>query len=103
VALYDLHLSAAQSLKEKLSVSPVGSRIVIEENVNIALSNYRYILEATPSAETIPDELICDHMVVAAPGVPLGISDNGCQLLNRRLVHDKLELGVAAMAISLLL
>ncbi len=102
VALYDIHLSAAQSLKEKLSVHPVGNKIVIEENVNIALSNYTYVLEATPSADTIPDNMISDHIVVATPGVPLGISDNGCQLLKDRLIHDKLELGVAAMAISLL-
>ncbi len=102
VALYDIHLSAAQSLQEKLSVHPVGNKIVIEENVNIALSNYTYVLEATPSADTIPDNMINDHIVVATPGVPLGISQNGCQLLKDRLVHDKLELGVAAMAISLL-
>jgi pyrrolysine biosynthesis protein PylD len=103
VGVYDSHFSSAQLLKEKFSVYPTANKIVIEENINIALSNYEYILEATPSADTIPDKLICDRMVVAAPGVPLGISANGCKLLKDRLVQDKLELGVAAMAISLLL
>lgn len=103
VGLYDIQLSVAQSLEEKLSVYPVGNKIVIEDNIKFALSNYEYILEATPSADTIPDKMICDQMVVAAPGVPLGISANGNRLLKDRLVEDKLELGVAAMAISLLL
>ncbi|MCD4720593.1 MAG: 3-methylornithyl-N6-L-lysine dehydrogenase PylD [Desulfobacula sp.] len=107
VALCDIYLPAARLLKERLCLYPGGNKIVIEEDVNIALSSYRYIIEATPSADTIPDELISDHtqplLLVAAPGVPLGISNNGCKILKDRLIYDKLELGVAAMAIFLLL
>jgi len=103
VALCDTHLSAASLLKERLLAHPGGNKIVIEADINMALSNYQYIIEATPSANTIPDELISDRMVVAAPGVPLGVSKKGCRILENRLVHDKLELGVAGMAISLLL
>ncbi|WP_299982500.1 3-methylornithyl-N6-L-lysine dehydrogenase PylD [Desulfobacula sp.] len=103
VVLCDIHLPAARLLKERLSVYPGGNKIVIEEDLNMAVSNYGYVLEATPAANTIPDELISDHMVIAAPGVPLGISKKGCQILKDRLIHDKLELGVAGMAISLLL
>jgi 3-methylornithyl-N6-L-lysine dehydrogenase len=103
VTLFDIHISAAQSLKKNLLKYPGGKDIVIENNLNTALLNHQYILEATPSTETIPDKLISDHMFVAAPGVPLGISHNGCKILKNRLIHDKLELGVAAMAISLIL
>ncbi len=102
VALFDNNLSAARSLKKKLFKYPGGKNIIIEEDVNSALLNHEYILEATPSTDTIPDKLISDHMFVAAPGVPLGISHNGCKILNKCLIHDKLELGVAAMAISLI-
>ena len=101
VALYDVHRPAARSLKERLCVYPTTSRIRIEPDINQALTNYQYIIEATPAPNTIPDELISDQMVVAAPGVPLGVSIKGCHILENRLVHDKLELGVAAMAISL--
>ncbi len=103
VTLFDIHISAAQSLKKNLFKYPGGKDIVIENDLNTALLNHQYILEATPSADTIQDELISDHMFVAAPGVPLGISPNGCKILKNRLIHDKLELGVAAMAISLIL
>ena len=102
VVLYDIHFDSVRSLQEKLSSSFDKGRIRIEKNINIGLSNHQYILEATPSSGTIPDELISEHMRVAAPGVPLGISDNACQILKTGFVHDKLELGVAAMAISLL-
>jgi len=102
VALFDIHLSAAQSLKKSLLKYPGGKDIAIEDDVNTALLNCQYLLEATPSKKTIPDELISDNMFVSAPGVPLGISQNGCKKLKERLIHDKLELGVAAMAISLL-
>ncbi|MCP4672967.1 MAG: 3-methylornithyl-N6-L-lysine dehydrogenase PylD [Desulfobacula sp.] len=103
VALFDIHPLAANSLKKKLLNNPGGRKIVIENDITTALLNYPYILEATPSANTIPDELISDHMLVAAPGVPLGLSHHGCKILKDRLICDKLELGVAAMAISLLL
>ena len=99
VALYDIDLSAARLVKERLSVT----NIVIETNMHTALLNHKYVLEATPGADIIPDRLIRDHMVIAAPGVPLGISKKGCQILKGRLIHDKLELGVAGMAISLVL
>ena len=103
VSLYDSHFPAARLLKERLSVYPGGNNIVIEADINMALLNYEYILEATPSADTISDRLIRDHMVIAAPGVPSGISKKGCQILKDRLIHDKLELGVAGMAICLVL
>ncbi|MBU8910104.1 MAG: 3-methylornithyl-N6-L-lysine dehydrogenase PylD [Desulfobacterales bacterium] len=103
VSLCDTHLLSARFLKERLSVYPGGNKIIIEEDINTALSNYGYVMEATPSVNTIPDEFISDHMLVTAPGVPLGISKNGCQILGNRLLHDKLELGVAGMAISLVL
>lgn len=101
VALYDCNLSQAASLQKKLFNDLKNYRIRVEEDVATKFSKYRYILEATPSKNTIPDELIFDHMLVAAPGVPLGISENGCKVLKNRLIHDKLELGVAAMAADL--
>lgn len=101
VALYDIRPSAAQSLKNRLSAHGSGKKITIEENSIPGPSKYGYVLEATPSSNTLPDQWISPDMVVAAPGVPLGISKTGCRLLKDRLVHDKLELGVAAMAVSL--
>jgi pyrrolysine biosynthesis protein PylD len=103
VSLYDIYFETALSLKEKLSCHFDVSRIKVVEDCTLALSKIPYILEATPSEKTIPDDLIFDNMMVSAPGVPLGISRDGCKILENRLIHDKLELGVAAMAVNLVL
>jgi pyrrolysine biosynthesis protein PylD len=104
LSLYDSQLETASALKEKLTSGLVGkSRVQIVDDFTSHASTCHYILEATPSEKTIPDELISENLLVSAPGVPLGISKSGCKMLNNRLVHDKLELGVAAMAVGLVL
>ena len=99
VALHDQFYPAAVSLHKKL---PGKQEPVIEKKLNRRIGNYRYIVDATPADRIIEDNQITEDTFLAAPGVPLGISDKGCKLLNNRLIHDKLELGVAAMAVSLL-
>ena len=101
ISLTDINYSAAQSLAKKLSRSEQTDKIsVLKQEDNVL--TYKYIIEATPSENTIPDSLLSELKAVAAPGVPLGIPEKGCKTLNDHLVHDKLELGVAAMAVSLL-
>ena len=99
VGLHDCSTTAALSLIKNIKER---ATLVIEENLSKALSKYRYIVDATPAGELIPDDLIADDTFISAPGVPLGVSDKGRLLLKNRLIHDKLELGVAAMAVSLL-
>lgn len=103
VALYDINVESALSLKKQLSGQLEDPHIQIEEDISSALSRIPNILEASPSNNTIPDELILDYMLMTAPGVPLGVSEKGCEILDKHLVHDKLELGVAAMAVNLVL
>ncbi len=112
LSIYDSNFKAALSLKEKLLIASKDTRINIHKKESIDFSNYKYILEATPSENTIPESQLSGsqvsgspnfaHKLIAAPGVPLGISANSAKILKDGLVHDKLELGVAAMAVSLL-
>ena len=60
-------------------------------------------MDAASVAEIIPDRLLKKEMKLALPGVPPGISEHGFLYLQKNVVHDKLELGVAAMAVGLLL
>jgi len=99
VALHDQFYPAASSVHKKIQRR---QDTVIEKGLNMEGGSYRYIVDATPADRIIPDSHITEDTFLAAPGVPLGISDKGCKILNNRLVHDKLELGVAAMAVSLL-
>jgi pyrrolysine biosynthesis protein PylD len=53
-------------------------------------------------AHVIGEEQLTPNTRMAIPGVPPGISTKSFSILGNRVVHDKLELGVAAMAVSLL-
>ncbi len=102
LCLYDIRPEPARALKERLEKEIPDRPIRIETDLAYALTQTPLVIEATPAAEAIPDHLITDHLRVSAPGVPLGVTPNGELRLKDRLVHDKLELGVAAMAVSLL-
>lgn len=102
VVLYDNRPEPARILQKSLSALAPENQVRIEEDLEKALLDCQYIIEATPVQNTIPEKLISGRMGIAAPGVPLGVSSKGCGILKDRLVHDKLELGVTAMAVSIL-
>ena len=62
-----------------------------------ALAGSELVVEATPAEKTLRGEQLRSEMWVAAPGVPLGIDLAGQALLQGRLFHDVLEIGVASM------
>lgn len=104
VMLYDIHHDTAVSLRVKLVKKKRNdSRVRVLSGPLRSFSGYPYILEATTSKNTIPDGSIHKVVNVAAPGVPSGVSKIGREMLKDRMVHDKLELGVAAMAVKLVL
>lgn len=98
VAVHDPSSSAVASLQKLFQNT---QEIVVENDAAVA-GKYKYIIDAAPASSIIPDSLIAEDTFIAAPGVPLGVSAKGCEILSDRLIHDKLELGVAAMAVSLL-
>ena len=102
LVLYDIEPDVSNALQGRLQASWENRNIQVESSLEAALTTTCLIVEATPCAHTIPDNLICEQMMVAAPGVPLGLSHSGRGRIKQRLVHDKLELGVAAMAVNLL-
>lgn len=102
LVLYDINPDTGTALQARLQSAWASRKIRVATDVTKALADTCLVVEATPFARTIPDEAIREQMMVAAPGVPLGISDRGIQRILPRLIHDKLELGTAAMAVSLL-
>ena len=62
----------------------------------LALSNIYF--EATTARDTIQDEDMDDATLVAAPGIPLGVSEAAMAHHGAQVIHDPLELGVASMA-----
>ncbi|MFW2365304.1 MAG: 3-methylornithyl-N6-L-lysine dehydrogenase PylD [Desulforhopalus sp.] len=77
--------------------------IRLASNIEEEIDAHDHILDATPDGCLIEDNLLTKDKRVAIPGVPPGISRDGFRLLGTRVIHDKLELGVAAMAVALLI
>jgi pyrrolysine biosynthesis protein PylD len=105
VILYDIEPQAAQRLKKSLcdSAGTVPERVAVaDEDLGTILDRVRYVIEATPVENSIPGNALFDNTFVAAPGVPLGISKKGYEKISSHLIHDKLEIGVATMAVSML-
>jgi len=71
--------------------------VIREENLPEALQRHRIVLDASPAAEIIQAEHIKPDTVIAACGIPLGLSSEAYSLVKDRLVHDPLQIGVATM------
>ncbi len=69
----------------------------VEPNLERALGKYSLLVEATPARSIIRAKHIRPDTFVAACGVPLGLSPGAVELIGDRLIHDPLQIGVAAM------
>jgi pyrrolysine biosynthesis protein PylD len=67
-------------------------------SLQAALRRHRLILDATPARDLIGPESIHPDTFISAPGVPLGLSAAARGKAAGRLIHDRLEIGVAVMA-----
>ncbi|SLM29593.1 FAD dependent oxidoreductase [Desulfamplus magnetovallimortis] len=106
ITLYDIAEKKAQLLKSKINKNFLHNHknhIEVATDIKKELANHRLIIEATPVDDTIGKEFIYPETLVAAPGVPLGLSIEALNAIpENHLIHDKLELGVAVMGFSLL-
>ena len=57
---------------------------------------WNYILEATPSADSITENQITSQTICAAPGVPFGLDKYAAKKC-KFIIHNLLELGVVTM------
>ncbi len=107
VTLVDSDVVKSEKLKyllqRKLQLTDRESaRIRISSDLDAALMDHDHILDATPDSCFVADSYLTKDKMIAIPGVPPGISDYGFNFLGTHAIHDKLELGVAAMAVGLL-
>lgn len=100
LTLFDTNTHTASVLNKVLSEEKPDANITISSNLDLSIRNNRYILEATPTPNTIADSLI-KNKAIAAPGVPAGVSRTAILSPKHRIIHDTLELGTAAMAVEI--
>jgi len=72
----------------------------VADALHEALLKHRYILDASPAAEIIHEQHVADGTLISAPGVPLGLTGRALTASAGRLLHDPLQLGVAAMIVA---
>ena len=70
------------------------------DNVAALLSRTRYVVDASPASDIISAENISPDTVIAAPGVPLGLTSAALNCIGTNFYHDNLPLGVATMLLS---
>ena len=62
-----------------------------------ALQHYAFVFDATPAGGFIEARHIRPDTVIAAPGIPLGVSPEAVARIEERLIHDPLQIGVTTM------
>lgn len=73
------------------------SSVTIEKYLSRALPNYQYIIDASPEGSFMDLENLHPDVVISAPGMPLGLTTNTYAALEKRVIHDPLQIGVATM------
>ncbi len=97
VVVYDPNSKAY----EKFSSLPSGScRFATTAQETKAVSDF--LFEATPARGTINADDMSDGKIVAAPGVPLGVTKEAMEKYGDQVITDYLEIGVATMVYTIL-
>jgi pyrrolysine biosynthesis protein PylD len=90
VGVFDIDRPKAQLLADKFEMK-------LEENLSDAMDRYTLLFDASPAPDIIHPEHIKPETIIAACGIPIGLSDEARSLVEERLIHDPLQLGTAAM------
>ena len=96
LAMVDADLEKAHWAAQELT-RQLNQEVRVEENLQQALLEYRYILDASPAAGIMDVQHVAGSTLISAPGVPLGLTPQAIQAATDRLLHDTLQLGVAGM------
>lgn len=100
VAVYDIRPQMSRSLADRLN--RLGYELVIEESLPDALDRHNLYFDASPAENIIPRENLRTDTIIAAPGIPLGVQADSLKLIEDRLLHDALQIGVATMVFDVL-
>ena len=81
----------------KALTQQLDQEVKVMNDLKQALLEYQYILDASPAADIMDEQHVTNNTLISAPGVPLGLAPQAVQAASGRLLHDTLQLGVAAM------
>jgi len=99
LGLYDINQFSSRVVARELRGHPL-SKVTVEANLDEALSRYRIIFDASPGGKLICSRHVTAQTLIAAPGIPLGLTWRARVKSSDRLLHDSLEIGVATMIVD---
>ena len=99
VSIYDINPARSIDLSEALKQT-YNAKIQIIKNLDLALKSHKFIIDASPATAIIEARHITADTYISAPGVPLGLDQEARLKIGNRLLHDRLQIGVATMVIS---
>jgi pyrrolysine biosynthesis protein PylD len=99
VSIYDINSRYCMEFKNSI-YGPDSNRLTIKSDFHQALAGHSVIVDATNTAGIIRAKDITSQTIVAAPGMPLGLSRQALDGISDRLLHDPLQIGVATMGMA---
>ncbi|MBN2322178.1 MAG: 3-methylornithyl-N6-L-lysine dehydrogenase PylD [Spirochaetes bacterium] len=90
VAIFDID-------EKKAETKAAMHGITAEKCLDKALSRYSLLFDASPARNIIRSEHIKPDTSIAACGIPIGLTDEARTLVENRMIHDPLQIGVATM------
>ena len=103
VALLDINpMCSREALKELERAISYKTRITIEGKFEEAVKRSQLIIDATDAWDLFSLPQVKKETYIAAPGIPLGLTEKAVEKIANRLYHDPLQTGVAVMLIRAL-
>jgi pyrrolysine biosynthesis protein PylD len=99
VCAYDIDPVRSRDLCADLG-SSLDRQIRAGAELDRALAEHEYILDASPAADVIDAHHVSSDTVICAPGVPHGLAPGALKKIAGRFLHDPLQIGVATMVIE---
>ena len=99
VCVYDIYPPISQEFISTIA-GPHSDRLTIAPDFHEALAGHSLIVDATNAAEILHAQDISPQTIIAAPGMPLGLSRDALNKVSDRLLHDPLQIGVATMGMA---
>ena len=100
VTLLDTVRDRARSAFQALGPGGAGGLRVEEEEGPAVFCRYGLIFDATNAGGFMESGHLTPETVLAAPGVPLGLTPEAMAVHGDRVLHDSLEIGTATMAVQ---
>jgi len=99
VSVCDIHPQRTSTLQKEIA-DELKTIIEIDNSWHSPPGKYRYMIDATPSADFIDVSVITPDTYVAVPGFPSGLSSEARKKISNRYLRDPLQIGVATMVID---